>query len=319
MQSNSTVTAPVKVIYLVGTTRCGSTLIGSLLGKVPGIVHVGEIARIWQEGFVDNVRCGCGTPFRECEFWTAVIDRAFGGRDGVDVQEILDAIARWSRGRHSARLATARGRERMREGMNAYREAVVALFRAVLGVAGARIVLDSSKAPLIGWALTDCPDIDLRLLHVTRDPRAVVYSWQRKKFDPARNLDMHRTETPIAASLRWLAFNGLAAALWGRTGSDGRYIHVRYEDFASDPVAVLGRLVDWLGEEIDPLQIVGADHRFTSTPEHTIAGNPMRFERGVVRIKPDTAWQREAAARDKLLVSGLTWPLLGKYGYPLLP
>src|SRR6188474_2812517 len=52
--------APRKIVYLVGTTRCGSTLIGSLLGQVPGAVHVGELARIWQEGMIDNVRCGCG-------------------------------------------------------------------------------------------------------------------------------------------------------------------------------------------------------------------------------------------------------------------
>lgn len=310
---------PVKVVYLVGTTRCGSTLIGSLLGKVPGVVHVGEISRIWEEGFVENHRCGCGAPFSECPFWTAVVDRAFGGRDGVDVRAVMEAIARWSRGRHAARMATDRGRQRMREGMSAYRDAVVELFRAVLEVSGAHTVLDSSKAPLIGWALTECPWIDLRVLHVTRDPRAVVYSWQRKKYDPARDVDMQRFETPVAASLRWVAFNALAAALWGRPGGEDRYIHVRYEDFASDPVTVLGRLLDWMGAEVDPLEIVGADHRFTSTPEHTIAGNPMRFQRGPVRIKPDTAWQKEAAPRDKLLVSGLTWPLLGKYGYPLLP
>jgi hypothetical protein len=318
LQSHSSASSPVKVIYLVGTTRCGSTLIGSLLGKVPGLVHVGEIARIWQEGFVENHRCGCGTRFDACEFWTAALGRAFGGRDAVEIEPILAALARWGRGRHTAWLATPRGRQRLRDGMSAYRDAMVPLYRAVLAEARGRIVLDTSKAPMVGWALTDCPEIDLRILHVTRDPRAVVYSWQRKKFDPAKGVDMHKDETPIPTSLRWLAFNGLAAALWDRPSAPGRYIHVRYEDLAEDPVRVVGRLLAWLAEPLDPHEIVGADHRFVSTPAHTIAGNPMRFDRGVVTIKPDTAWQREAPARDKLLVAGLTWPLLAKYRYPLL-
>jgi hypothetical protein len=232
LQSHPIASFPVKVIYLAGTTRCGSTFVGSLLGKVPGFVHVGEIARIWQEGFVENHRCGCRTPFRECAFWTAVLERAFGGRDQVDIQ------------------------------------------------------------PILGQRAAD----------------------QRR----LRGVDMHKDETPIPTSLRWLAFNGLAAALWDRPAGPARYIHLRYEDLASDPVGVLGLLLGWLGEPVDPHEIVGADHRFTRTPAHTIAGNPMRFERGVVKIRPDTAWQHEASARDKLLVSGLTWPLLVKYGYPLV-
>jgi hypothetical protein len=44
----------------------------------------------------------------------------------------------------------------------------------------------------------------------------------------------------------------------------------------------------------------------------------MRFQRGAVSIKPDTAWKTEASPWDKLLVSGITWPLLSRYRYPLL-
>jgi hypothetical protein len=309
--------APLKVIYLVGTTRCGSTLIGSLLGQVPGVVHVGEIARIWQEGFLDNYRCGCGAPFAECPFWSDVLERAFGGRDAVDPRRMIEIADRWARTRHTPRLATSRGRLRMREGMAEYTDAMTALYRGAAEVAGAHVVLDSSKTPLLAWVMAGADDLDLRILHVTRDPRAVVYSWQRKKFDPAKGADMHRGESPVGSSLAWLAWNGLAAALWDRPAQTSQYLHVRYEDFAEDPRAVLGRLLAWLDEPVDPAAIVDAEHRFESAPAHTIAGNPMRFQRGAVRIAPDTAWQEEASPWDNLLVSGITWPLLGKYRYPI--
>jgi hypothetical protein len=44
----------------------------------------------------------------------------------------------------------------------------------------------------------------------------------------------------------------------------------------------------------------------------------MRFQKGAVKISADTAWREGASRWDKLLVAGLTWPLLGKYRYPFL-
>lgn len=312
--------APRNIVYLVGTTRCGSTLIGSLLGQVPGVVHVGELARIWDEGLIENVRCGCGAPFRECPFWTAVLERAFGGADRVDPRRMMDIALRWARTRYLARLATARGRQRVLEGMREYSDATAELYRAIAEESGARVVLDSSKTPLLGWVMGEHSDVDVRILHVTRDPRAVVYSWQRKKFDPARGKDMHaeKAESPLGASLIWLTFNGLAASLWDRPASAGRYLHVRYEDFAADPRSELARLLAWLGEPASAGALIGDDGRFVSQPAHTIAGNPMRFQRGAVSIKPDTAWKTEASRWNNLLVSGITWPLLPRYRYPLL-
>jgi hypothetical protein len=306
-----------RVLYLIGTTRCGSTLIGSLLGQVPGVVHVGELARIWEEGLVQNHRCGCGAPFADCAFWTAVLDRAFGGRDGIDPRRMTAIVAGSARTRHAGRLATRRGRERMRADMAEYTEATARLYHAVAAVAGATTVLDSSKTPLLGWLATGRADLDFWALHVTRDPRAVAYSWQRRKFDPAKGEDMHRENT-IATSLGWVAWNGLAASLWSDPVLRDRYLHVRYEDLAAEPHAVLDRILGWLGDRTPATALIGEDRCFRPALAHTIAGNPMRFDRKSRPIAIDTEWRQAASRRDKLLVASLTWPLLGKYRYPLL-
>lgn len=306
-----------RVLYLIGTTRCGSTLIGSLLGQVPGVVHVGELARIWEEGLVQNHRCGCGQPFADCPFWAEVLERAFGGKGRIDPQRMTDIVSRSGRTRHAGRLATARGRDRMRAEMAEYTDATARLYHAVAAVSGAHTVLDSSKTPLLGWLATGRPDLDLWALHVTRDPRAVAYSWQRKKFDPAKGEDMHR-ESTIATSLGWVAWNGLAASLWSDPALRARYLHVRYEDLAEDPHAVLDRMLAWLGDPTPARELIGDDRRFRPAPAHTIAGNPMRFDRQPKPIALDTEWRQGASRRDKLLVASLTWPLLGKYRYPLL-
>jgi hypothetical protein len=306
----------VKVVYLVGTTRCGSTLLGSLLDQVPGIVHVGELSRIWEEGLVHNYRCGCGTPLKECEFWSDVLGRAFGGKDPIDVQLLIDAAMQWGRTRHVVRLATARGRERTVAGMADYTDAVARVYRSIAEVSGDHIVLDSSKSPILAWVLAERPDIDLRILHLTRDPRAVAFSWQRVKFDPAKGADMRR-ESTLKTSLGWLAWNGLAASIWERPEGRTRYLHVRYEDLTEDPRAVLDRILGWLGEPIRADQVVGPDRRYDGRPAHTVAGNPMRFANGEMKIRADTEWLDRGSRWDSLVVSGLTWPLLGKYRYPI--
>ena len=51
---------------------------------------------------------------------------------------------------------------------------------------------------------------------------------------------------------------------------------------------------------------------------HTVAGNPDRF-RADVTIRPDIEWREKLPARDKLLVTALTLPLLHRYGYLPVP
>jgi len=63
---------PVRVLYIGGLGRSGSTLIERLLGQVPGVCAVGELVHLWDRGITEDERCGCGEPFRQCPFWSQV-------------------------------------------------------------------------------------------------------------------------------------------------------------------------------------------------------------------------------------------------------
>lgn len=52
---------------------------------------------------------------------------------------------------------------------------------------------------------------------------------------------------------------------------------------------------------------------------HTVAGNPLRFERGAITVRPDVEWRAGLAPGARRLVTALTWPLLLRYGFPLRP
>jgi hypothetical protein len=128
---------------------------------------------------------------------------------------------------------------------------------------------------------------------------------------------MHR-ESTVRSSLAWLTWNSVAAALWQRADRRGRYFQLRYEDLTANPHAVLDEILTWLGEPVRAGALVDADGKFRGTPAHTIAGNPMRFHKGSQRIATDTEWHDAMSAWDQLVVVSMTWPLLGRYRYPVL-
>jgi hypothetical protein len=80
---------PVKVAFIGGWGRSGSTLLASMLGEVPRMTPVGELRYIWERGLHDDELCGCGERFGECPFWQAVGREAFGGWDAVDADEVI--------------------------------------------------------------------------------------------------------------------------------------------------------------------------------------------------------------------------------------
>ena len=41
---------PVRVLYVAGAGRSGSTVLANLLGEVPGFVSVGEVRFLWERG-----------------------------------------------------------------------------------------------------------------------------------------------------------------------------------------------------------------------------------------------------------------------------
>ena len=87
------------MLVIVGTGRSGSTLLGRLLGALPGAVHVGEVRFLWQRGLIEARLCGCGVPVPECPFWRTVLAEAYGARrpDPAAVHARLTSVTRLRR------------------------------------------------------------------------------------------------------------------------------------------------------------------------------------------------------------------------------
>ena len=98
----------VRVLFISGFGRSGSTILGQALDGAPGIVHVGELNFLWEHNILQNRECGCGLAFSDCPFWQEVMGRAFGGSDGVDALEMVRLQHLGTRTRHTFEMLAPR-------------------------------------------------------------------------------------------------------------------------------------------------------------------------------------------------------------------
>ena len=299
---------PLKVLFIGGYGRSGSTPLDRVLGQVPGFLSIGELRHVFQEGFVENRRCGCGEPFLECDFWQAVTRRAFGQLDGTELEDVValqERVDRWWLG---PLLARRLGTPRQRRDVDRYRRILRRLYAAIAAESGAAVLIDSSKDVSHGFALRGLDDaLDLRVLHLVRDSRAVAWSWQRRKFNPGNDADMNRYSL-LRTSAEWSTINALTR-LHRPTGA--RYATLHYANFTADPAAAIDDILAFLGEPGRPNPI--RDHTVHLGTDHTAAGNPNRFRQGEVEITPDEEWREAMPTPSRLLVSALTAPSLRRY------
>ncbi len=312
----------VEVLYIGGEGRSGSTVLAALLGTWPGFVSVGEIRGVWR-ALDTNERCGCGASFSACPFWTEVGERAFGGWERIDHRRLIDADARLARHRQIARVLQGRRSRRFGAAYAELTDALARLYQAVAGVSDGATIVDSTKDPQYALILRGVPGLDLRLVHLVRDSRAVAFSWAKKGVERPEYADLPELRgTPMntqpvrRSALEWSAKNlileGLARSL--------PHLRVRYEDLFPDARRELPRIVELAGDTGLAQSLREAPEPLTSfeaLPLHTVGGNRVRFRRGPVELARDEEWRRVMPDRQRNEVTALTLPLLKAYGYPI--
>jgi hypothetical protein len=307
-----------RVLYLGGLGRSGTTLLERLLGELPGVCSAGEVVHLWQRGIADAERCGCGEPFPDCPFWRKVGEIAFGGWAEVDVRRIAELRSAVDRNRHVPLLAAPALYPSFRRSVDEYIGYYLRVYGAIANVSGCPVVVDSSKHPSLAFCLRRRGELDLRVIHVVRDSRAVAFSWTRQVSRPDSVSDpyMHMY-SPATAAWLWNVQNG-AMQLLARQGVP--MLRVRYEDLVAAPSATLARVARFAGISVGGagLDFLGSDGsaRWANLSEaHTASGNPMRFTTGKIIIETDERWRTAMPGAQRRRVTALTLPLLLKYGY----
>jgi hypothetical protein len=215
----------IKVVYVLGAGRSGSTILGVALGNCEGVFFAGELNKWLPRS---------GTPTLDdperARFWRTV-------RAEVPDAERLFGHQTSCLERSSTLFEPRRGRARRRLRRD-YRRVAEDLYSASARAANATHVVDTSHYPLRAREMQGLRGIDLYLLYLVRDPQSVVASLGREDV-VERSFD-----TPRANAYLWLT-NMLSVYAFLRQPRDRR-LFVRHEEFRADPNNVLRQILEYV-------------------------------------------------------------------------
>lgn len=315
-----------RLIYILAASHSGSTLLAMLLGAHRDAITVGEL-KATSLGNVDEYKCSCGTLLKQCGFWRSVcsgmeargfsfspVDAKTDYRSGGTsfTRRLLRPLHHGSvlEGVRDAALSLSPDwRRRLPE----LQRRNAALIESVCHVSGAKAVVDSSKVALRLKYLLQIPELEVSVVRLVRDGRAVALTY----MDPdrfastqemrAKSNGQSRVMSMEAAADQWRRANGEAEYVLA--GLDrARWIQVNYEQYCRDPDSVLREVFEFL--KLDP---VGASKDFRARESHII-GNSMRLDTSS-EVTLDERWRDVLTADELSVFDRVAGRMNRAYGY----
>lgn len=310
------------LVYIASTGYSGSTLLESILGTNDGCLNLGEICklRFWPV-------CSCGAQVADCSFWTTLEKRLQDRPDGtgsrlqdwhVQIKRARSGIAKLL---HDAFIVagcpgTLEAFKALSQEIRAFSDGsrrALRLFETAAQHTGARIIVDSSKDPVLLKHLYALEPKRLRVIHLVRDPRAVAHSFV-KNFarDGVTYPSEGSSQAPSAseASDFWRSRNlNIERTAWRIPAR--QQLLIRYEDLCLEREASAARLSEFLGEEIR------IPETLRLRQQHTLAGNPMRLTQDHIEVRLNQEWTSRLSPQDEAVILKVTGTLARRYGYSL--
>jgi Sulfotransferase family len=320
-----------RLAYVLAPSHSGSTLLAMLLGSHPDVATVGEL-NLSAIDDRDRYICSCGQPLRSCPFWKR-ISAGMGARGirfdvtraGTDYRHVPSAYARrllqpLHRGRlleacRDAGLAMSRAWRRTVPEVQARNAELV---DCISRETGAAVVVDSSKIGVRLKYLLRNPRLDVRVIRLIRDGRAVAVSYvDPAAFADARDPRLRGGGTggsrqgerlPMPAAAReWRRSQEEAAAIIRRL-PPSQWIETRYEWLCEHTEDTLRAIFRFLG--VDPDR---GRPGFRSAGQHVI-GNGMRLDTAA-DVRLDMRWMRAFTERERARFEPVAGALNRRLGY----
>ncbi len=284
----------MKIIYLMGTGRSGTTLVTTLLGNGDKVIALGEMHQ-FLDYIIDQKPCSCGAKLEDCEFWGKIIaslQLKYSNEQLMAFREYSNRIE--SHGRILKSLFKSD---------SSYAEFHRDVFDQIAAVYGDVNYIDSSKYISRGVQLSKAFGSDLKLVYMVRDVRGLINSFKKNVQTPKSAF------SSIVYYNLINSFGVLTQLLLGKK----RVYRFKYEDLIAKPDETLTNLGVFLN--IDLTHVKNTLRQGDSfTMPHIVAGNRMRSEQHVT-LKPDLAW-KQAQSRGKQILyylATLPFQLIFKY------
>lgn len=303
----------IKVLYIMGCGRSGSTVLDTVLGNATKVESVGELCNLGRAISSENEYCACGLLARNCQFWKEVSTqwRQMAGTK-YSFDQWVSLQRKVEQYRNIPNLFNPNYLNS--EEFISYSAGLSALFHSLAINTGKDVIVDSSKGPMRALAISKNKHLDLKVIHLVRDGRGV--SWSLKKGnrkDPAAGVQREIRSKPIwRTALAWVRANLASEGVLTRIEAKDK-IRIRYEDFIDNPIRQLVRIEAFSGVEMKAVI-----DKLNSSQEfyvgHTIAGNRARMA-GRIKLEADYSWHQNLTRGDRIIFGLIAGPLSRRYGY----
>lgn len=268
-------------VFVGGSSRSGTTLLGAMLGAHSECLTVPE-----------------------SQFIIELLDGSDWDKDRINVTQVLNAIKNhWRFKLWDLNIEIPLDfEERVGTSYSQLIEWIVRTYGEKLGKAAPRIWVDHTP-----WNLKyACRLFELfpeaRMIHILRDGRAVASSIMKLDWGP---------NEIYGAAHKWVeevAYGLAAEAFWGGK----RVTQVRYEDLVQEPEVILKRLCAFLTIDYQPQMTKASGFRVPkyTSEQHALVGRKPDSQRA-------TAWEKELTSRQIEIFENTTGDLLYHLGYTL--
>ncbi len=303
----------IRYVCVPGSPFTGSTLLGSLLNEHPSCASMGAATGLIWRADLSTYRCSCGALFRECEFWKQVEARTRELGHPVNVFEtgFWNTHLRISRNRLvNALLVRSLGWAPLNQARDALIARLTApavsavawntwsLATAVLEQTGKTVFVDTARDHQRPKYLVGHPLLDVRVIHLIRDPRGNSASIMK-----------HTGADAAAAARQWRHYNVEANRVRRYLPAES-WLSLHYEQLCADPGGVLDRICDFLG-----VPRAGAHQAFGERDgKRHIIGNKMRLT-GIGEIREDRSWQTRLGGAELATIARIAGPTSRELGY----
>jgi hypothetical protein len=305
------VTTPVPYVCIPGSPYTGSTLLGMLLDSHPACASIGAATGLTARVDLETYRCSCGAMFTDCAFWARIARRTRDLEHPVTVykKDFWNTHVRLSHRRAvNGLLVSSLGNP----ALTAVRDAVVgrvgpvarriaearnaswSLATAVLEETGKQVFVDTARYHQRPRHLAGSPLLDVKVIHLVRDPRGNVASIMRHTDVGART-----------AARRWRHYNAEAART-ARSFSGGSSMLLHYEEHCADPRSALDRIARFVGVDPAPVDLRSVDRH--------VIGNSMRLL-ALDEIREDRSWEDRLSREDLRTIARVAGSLSHRFGY----
>jgi hypothetical protein len=303
----------IRYVCMPGSPFTGSTLLGLLLNEHPDCASIGAATGLIRDVDLSTYACSCGKLFRECEFWDYIAARTRALGYPVNVYEtnfwnthlrlshnrVINALLVRSLGwdpLNNVRDASVGRLAKVRRAISHMGWNTWSLASAVLERTGKSVLVDTARDHQRPKYLATHPLLDLKVIHLIRDPRGNSASIMK-----------HSGADAASAARQWTHYN-VEAARVRRYLPARSWMTLHYEELCADPASVLDRISDFL--EVQRAQSQPAPR---AADRHVI-GNPMRLK-ALSEIREDRSWQTQLGTAELQVIARITASASRRLGF----